>query len=181
MTEEKIEDMIHETLESGGRTTQTKGHEQELIVTLMSSKCSLGNVFLFLTYLVVAKTQIKFSEVLSTTHLIQEIINVRNREVVLDGNLIEGTKVGTRAPSTFFLKYHDHKGRIRAGNGADNTHLEKIPTLFFQFHSFGQRGDNKGKHWEEYFHEQGEWNDHENHEKEEGLEGWKKQLDVWKE
>jgi len=38
--------MIHETLESGGSITKSKGHGQEIIVTLMSSKCSLGNVFL---------------------------------------------------------------------------------------------------------------------------------------
>jgi hypothetical protein len=49
MTEKRMEDMIHETLESGGSITQAKGHYQELIVTLMSSKCSLGNVFLFHT------------------------------------------------------------------------------------------------------------------------------------
>jgi hypothetical protein len=66
-----MEDMIHETLESGGSITQAKGHDQELIVTLMSSKCSLGNVFLFHTYLVVARTKIKFSKVLSTTQFIQ--------------------------------------------------------------------------------------------------------------
>jgi hypothetical protein len=30
-------------------------------------------------------------------------------------------KVGTHAPSTLFLKYHDHRGRIRAGTGVDNT------------------------------------------------------------
>ena len=74
----------------------------------MSSKGSLGNVYLFHTYLVVAQTKIKFSEVLSTTQLIQEIINDRNGELVLDGDLIEGTKVGTHVPSTFFLKYHGH-------------------------------------------------------------------------
>ena len=39
---EGIEDMIHETLKSGGSITQAKGHDQELIVTLMSSKGSLG-------------------------------------------------------------------------------------------------------------------------------------------
>jgi hypothetical protein len=38
---EGIEDMIHETLKSGGRITHAKGHDQELIVTLMSYKCIL--------------------------------------------------------------------------------------------------------------------------------------------
>jgi hypothetical protein len=67
MMEERMKDMIHETLESGGRITKAKGNSQELIVTLMSYKCSLGNDFLFHTYLVVAKMKIKFSKVLSTT------------------------------------------------------------------------------------------------------------------
>jgi hypothetical protein len=71
MMEKRMEDMIHETLESGGRITWAKGHDQELIVTLMSSKFSLGNVFLFHMDLVVAKTEIKFGEVLSPTQFIQ--------------------------------------------------------------------------------------------------------------
>jgi hypothetical protein len=67
--------MIHETLESGGSITQAKGHDQELIVTLMSWKYSLRNVFLLHMYLVVARMEIKFSKVLSTTQFIQDIIN----------------------------------------------------------------------------------------------------------
>jgi hypothetical protein len=39
-----MEDMIHEALESGGRITQAKGHNQKLIVSLMSSKGSIRNV-----------------------------------------------------------------------------------------------------------------------------------------
>jgi hypothetical protein len=67
MMEKRIEGMIHEDLESGGSITQVKGHEQELIVSLMSSKGSLRNVDLFHMYLVVARTKIMFSKVLSTT------------------------------------------------------------------------------------------------------------------
>jgi hypothetical protein len=40
MMEERMEDMIHETLKSGRGITQAKGHDQELIVTLMSVKGS---------------------------------------------------------------------------------------------------------------------------------------------
>jgi hypothetical protein len=46
--------MVHEALEDGGGVTQTKGHDQKLIVGLMSAKGSLGNVDLFHTYLVIA-------------------------------------------------------------------------------------------------------------------------------
>jgi hypothetical protein len=89
-------------------------------------------------YLVVTRTNIKFSEVLSTTQLIQEIINDRNGELVLDGELIEGTKVKTHVPSTFFLKYHDHRGRIRAGTGVDNACLEQFLHYFLNFIILGK-------------------------------------------
>ena len=55
-------DMIHEALESGGSITQAKGHDQKLIVALMSSKGRLGNVCLFHTFLVIAQAKIKFSK-----------------------------------------------------------------------------------------------------------------------
>jgi hypothetical protein len=123
MTKKRTKDMIHEDLEGRGSITQAKGHDQELIVTLMSLKVSLGDVSVLHTYLVVARTQIKFSETLSTTQLIQEIINDRNEKLLLDGEFIEGTKVRTHVPSTFFLKYHDHGRRIRVGTRVDKTFL----------------------------------------------------------
>jgi hypothetical protein len=91
MMEKRTKDMIHEALEGGGGITQAKGHDQKLIVTLMSANDSLGYVSFLHTYLVVVRTQIKFSKVLSTTQLIQEIINDRNGKLVLDGAFIEGT------------------------------------------------------------------------------------------
>jgi hypothetical protein len=123
MMEKRMEDMIHEALEGGGGITQAKGNDQELVVTLMSSKGSLGDVSVLHTYLVVPRTQIKFSEIMSTTQLIQEIINEKNGKRFLDGELIEGRKFGTHAPSSFFLKYHDHKRRIRACTRVHNTSL----------------------------------------------------------
>jgi hypothetical protein len=54
MVEKRTKDVIHEALEGGGGITLAKGHNQKLIVSLMSSKGSLGNIFLFHTYLVVA-------------------------------------------------------------------------------------------------------------------------------
>jgi hypothetical protein len=138
MMEKRMEDMIHEALEGGGGITQAKGHDQKIIVNLMSSKGSLGYVIFLNMYLVVAKTRIKFSEALSTTQLIQDIINDRNGEIFLDGELIEGMKVGTHVPSTFFLKYHDHRGRIGVGTREDNTRLEKSLHYFLNFILLGK-------------------------------------------
>jgi len=59
--------MIHEALEGGWGITQDKGHDQEIIVTLMTSKGILWDVSFLHTYLVVSIMQIRFSEVISTT------------------------------------------------------------------------------------------------------------------
>jgi hypothetical protein len=67
MTKKRTEDMIHEALESGGRSTQAKGHDKKLIVALMCSKGGLRNVFLFHMYLEVSITKINFSKELGTT------------------------------------------------------------------------------------------------------------------
>jgi hypothetical protein len=40
MTEKRTEDMVHEALEGEGGVTQAKGHDQKLIVALMSVKGS---------------------------------------------------------------------------------------------------------------------------------------------
>jgi hypothetical protein len=70
MTEKGMEDMIHEALEGGGGITQAKGHDQKLIVALMSEKGHLGNVCLFHTYLVIARVKVKFSKELGATQFI---------------------------------------------------------------------------------------------------------------
>jgi hypothetical protein len=97
MTEKRMEDLIHEALKGGGGITQTKGHDQKLIVALMISKGSLGNVFLFHMYLVVSQVKIKFSKELGTTQFIQEVINDRNGKFVFKGKFVEGTKVRTHS------------------------------------------------------------------------------------
>jgi hypothetical protein len=121
MMEERMKDMIHETLKSGGGITQAKGYDHDLIVTLMSSKESLGNVFLFHVYIVVAITKIKFGKVMSTTQLIQNAINVKNGKFVFDCDFIEGVKIRKHVLSALFLEYHDYKRITRADTRKKNT------------------------------------------------------------
>jgi hypothetical protein len=85
MMEKRAEDMVHEALEGGGGVTQTKGHDQKLIVDLMSVKGGLGNVGHFHTYLVIARAKIKFGKELGTIQCIQEVINDRNGKFAFDG------------------------------------------------------------------------------------------------
>jgi hypothetical protein len=125
-------------MESGGIITQAKGHDQKLIVALMSSKCSLRNVCLFHTDLVVSRKKIKFSKELSVTQFIQEVINERNEKFVFNGEFVEIAKVRTHAPRTFFLKDHDHRRRLGARTRADNTYVEQFLNNFLNFIFLGK-------------------------------------------
>ena len=78
MTEKRTEDIIHEALESGGSIIEAKGHDQKLIMALMSFKGSLRNVCFFHIDLVVSRMKIKFSKELGATIFIQEVINDKN-------------------------------------------------------------------------------------------------------
>jgi hypothetical protein len=109
MTEKRAEDMVHEALEGGGGVTQAKGHDQKLIVALMSAKGGLGNVGLFHMYLVIAQAKIKFGKELGATQFIQEVINDRNGKFVFNGQFVESTEVKTHSPRAFFLQYHDDR------------------------------------------------------------------------
>jgi hypothetical protein len=103
MTKKGAEDMVHEALKGGGGVTQPKGHEQKLVVALMSAKGRLRNVSLFHMDLVIARAKIKFGEELGTTQFIQEVINDQDGKFVFDGEFIEGTEFRTHSPRTFFL------------------------------------------------------------------------------
>ena len=125
-------------MESGGSITQDKGHDQKLIVALMSSKGSLRNVYLFHTDLVVARTKIKFSKELGATQFIQEVINDRNGKFVFNGEFFEGVEVKTHVPRTLFLQYHDHRRRVGALIRVDNTCIEQFLNNFLNFIFLGK-------------------------------------------
>jgi hypothetical protein len=138
MTEKRMEDMIHEALESGGSITQDKGHDQKLIVALMISKGTLRNFCLFHMDLVVARTKIKFSKELGATQFIQEVINDRNGKFVFNGEFVEGAEFRTHVPRTFFLKDHDHRRRVEARTRMDNTCVEQFLNHFLNFIFLGK-------------------------------------------
>ena len=133
-----MEDLIHEALEGGGGITLAKGHDQKIIVSLMSSKGSFRNVCLFHTDLVVAKMEIKFSKELGATQFIQEVINDRNGKFVFNGKFVEGMEVRTHSPRTFFLQDHDHRRRIGNRTREDNTCIKEFLDHFLNFIFLGK-------------------------------------------
>jgi hypothetical protein len=104
----------------------------------MSLKCSLTNVNHFHSYLVVARTNIKFSKELGTTQFIKEIINDRNGKFVFNGEFVEGVEVKTDEPRALFLKDHDHKRRIGAHTRTDNSCGEQFLNNFLNFIFLGK-------------------------------------------
>jgi len=81
----------------------------------MSAKGSLGNVFLFHTYMVRARMKVKFGKVLSPTKFIQKVIYDRNGKLVLHGMFVEGTKIKTHVPSAFLLECLPRDGVLLVG------------------------------------------------------------------
>jgi hypothetical protein len=138
MAEKRTEDMINEALESGGSTTQAKGHDQKLIVALMSSKGSLRNVCFSHTDLVVVRMKIKFSKELGATQFIQEVINDKHEKLLFNGEFFEGAEVRTHVPRTFFIKEHDHRRRVGDRTRADNTYVEQFLNHFINFIFLGK-------------------------------------------
>jgi hypothetical protein len=138
MTKKRMKDMIHGALESGGSITQAKGYDQKIIVSLMSSKGSLRNLYLFHMDLVVAQTKIKFSKELGATQFIQEVINDMNGKFVFNGAFFEGMEVRRHVPRTLFLKDHDHRRRVGARTRADNTCVEQFLNHFLNFIFLGK-------------------------------------------
>jgi hypothetical protein len=116
-------DMIHETLKSGGGITKRKGCDQELIVVVMSAKCSLWDLFLFHMYLMAVIMKVKFVEELIPTEFIEKVIYDGNGRFFLDDKFFEGMKIRTHAPNNFLLKDDDNRGRIGPGIGMDKTNF----------------------------------------------------------
>jgi hypothetical protein len=87
---------------------------------------------------VVSRTKINFSKELGATQFIHEVINDRNGKFVFNDKFVEGTKVRTHSPRTFFLQYHDHRRRVGACNRADNAYIKEFLDHFLNFIFLGK-------------------------------------------
>jgi hypothetical protein len=61
-----------------------------------------------------------------------------NEKFVFDAEFFEGAKVRTHVPSAFFIKYHEHRGRIGDSTRTDNTCDEKLLNNFLNFIFLGK-------------------------------------------
>jgi len=65
-SEIRFQKVVHEALESEWGITETKWHDQELIMAFMSSKGCLGDVNLLHPYLVVARVEVHLGKKFGT-------------------------------------------------------------------------------------------------------------------
>jgi hypothetical protein len=66
-----LEDLIHEASESRGSIDQSKRHNQDLIVTLVTLEHYFGNNLLFNSNLIITRTKIKIGEEGNTIEFIK--------------------------------------------------------------------------------------------------------------
>ena len=92
------EDLIHQGLECGRSISETKGHDQKLIVAIMCAESYFRDIILMNPNLMIPRAKIQLGEKWSTMKLIKKIINNRNWKLILDGEVIKCSKVNAEVP-----------------------------------------------------------------------------------
>ena len=82
--EKWLENQIHHRLKRGWSIAEPKGHDSELIVSVVSSKSSLRDICRMHSYLMVSLQKVKFRKALCSSQFIKQFINCWNWEAVLD-------------------------------------------------------------------------------------------------
>jgi hypothetical protein len=86
------ENLVHQIHKVGRCISQSKWHHCILVQTIHQNKCSLRYVALSNLQLMISRSKINLREHTCTSELIKQIINPRKWILILDGNLIHGTK-----------------------------------------------------------------------------------------
>jgi hypothetical protein len=81
-----------------------------LIQTIPRNEGSLRYVALSDFQLLISQSKIDLREHTRTTELIEQIINPRQRVLVLDGNLVQGTIIHAQHLGTILLWEKNHRG-----------------------------------------------------------------------
>ena len=101
--EERLEDVLNQGLEGGWGVGKSKGHDLVLVVAISSTECSLLYIILVNLDLIITPAKVDFGEDGSSLESINEIINERNRESVLLGDLVECSVVNAHSKFSVFL------------------------------------------------------------------------------
>ena len=81
--------MVHARMKSVWSIGKSEGHDQKLIVTIMTGESCFGDVLVPSPDLMVPRAKIDLGEVLSSLKLIHEFVNSGNGIPILNGLFVE--------------------------------------------------------------------------------------------
>jgi hypothetical protein len=105
------EDVVHEGLKGRRSVGEAKRHDQELIVSLVCPERRLLDINGVHAHLVVARAQVELGEKVGAMQLIEQLIDHRNRELVLRCLGIQGPVVDAEPPRVVGLADQQDRGR----------------------------------------------------------------------
>ena len=92
-----IEDEVNHARECCRSIDKAKRHDSVFIGTIACSKCCLGDILFTNANLMIAHTEVKLGEYLSTFELFEKLIDVGKWVLVLYGLLVQWTVVDTKS------------------------------------------------------------------------------------
>ena len=101
--EERLEDVVHKSLECCGRIRQAKGHHQELKMTMVGAKSCFSNVIRVYSDLMIASSEVQFGKEACSMEFIKQFFHYRDWELILDSLVIEGPIVDAESPRPITL------------------------------------------------------------------------------
>jgi hypothetical protein len=131
-TEERPQDVVHESLERCRGVAQPKRHDQELVEVVVCAERGLGDVLDAHLDLMVAGAEIQFGEEASAVELIEEFIDHGNQVRVLDRDRVQGTIVDAEALGAISFPHEQHRRGERRGAPADDALHKHGSALMFQ-------------------------------------------------
>jgi hypothetical protein len=98
-----VQDAIHQGLERWRRIGETKRHNHELKVAVVSTKHHLGHIFGMHANLMISAPEVQLGEITRPIQLIQKLLHNRDGKLVLDRLSIECPIIDTKSPRPVLL------------------------------------------------------------------------------
>src|SRR3954453_18407205 len=92
---EGSENLLDQGLECGGGVSEAKGHDLVLVMAISGTECSFLDIIFVDSNLMIPRAQVNLGEHLGMVKLVHEVLNERDGEPILDGDLVQGAVVHT--------------------------------------------------------------------------------------
>ncbi|KAK4734393.1 hypothetical protein R3W88_008654 [Solanum pinnatisectum] len=100
-----FKDFVHEIRECCRSVCQTKGHNKELILTIMGPKCYFWDVTFSHFQLMISRYEVYLRETSGTLKLVEKVMNSRKGIFILYGDLVQLVVIDTHSKGTIFLSH----------------------------------------------------------------------------